>query len=419
MTRRSGADRYFRWCRTVVPGPFARLGRMRVRRFELRLVGGALVVGWTISAILVLVGYRPGGPLDLLVGLTMLLPVAIAVAGLIWPPVARGSGAFPIMVWLGIVALLCLVPSIIGIVELLQTSASSALVPSPEAAYPWLIALAATSLFSGLGIARHLRGAGAIRRRRFVDGALIGTALTILAASVFAGATLANAAGIRETVPTSSRFGPTDPTGQPPLCDGPLAAGPTATLSESLDGVVDLRTIGSIELGGVRDDTDFRWGAYVATDRHLGSAGAIRIAPEAWVQSPGQPWATAAPEAVDPLSLDLQVLSTALAAVNRTTAEDRGVDVIEGARARHCVVAVDGTTFRDAFPQIQWLVGDADIHRWRGELDYWVFMDGQLGQVVGDASGDAIEIVDGAILATVNVKLTATRRGDTVVIYPP
>ena len=161
MTRRSGDDRYFRWCRTAGDGALARLAGMRVRRFELRLVGGALVVGWTISAILVLVAYRPGGPLDLLVGLTMLVPVAIAVAGLVWPPVARGSGAFPLMVWLGIVALLCLVPSIIGIVDLLQTSASSSLVPSPEAAYPWLIALAATSLFSGLGIARRLRGGAA------------------------------------------------------------------------------------------------------------------------------------------------------------------------------------------------------------------------------------------------------------------
>ncbi len=149
--------------------------------------------------------------------------------------------------------------------------------------------------------------------------------------------------------------------------------------------MVDLRSIGSVDLDGVRDDTDFRWSAYVATDRQLGLAGAIRIAPEAWVQGPGQPWATAAPESVDPLSVDLQVLATALAPANRTTAEDRGVDVIEGARARHCVVAVDGTTFREAFPQIRWLVGDADIHRWRGELDYWVFMDGQLGQVVGDA----------------------------------
>ena len=168
----------------------------------------------------------PGGPLDLLVGLTMLVPVAIAVAGLVWPPVARGSGAFPLMVWLGIVALLCLVPSIIGIVDLLQTSASSSLVPSPEAAYPWLIALAATSLFSGLGIARHLRGGAAVRRRRFIDGALIGTALTVLSATIFASAALANAAAIRETVPTTSRFGPTDPTGQPPPLRRSAGGGP-------------------------------------------------------------------------------------------------------------------------------------------------------------------------------------------------
>jgi hypothetical protein len=392
---------------------------MRVRRFELRVVGSALAVGWAISAVLVLVGYRPGGPLDLVVGLTMLGPVAVALAGIAWPPVARGTGAFPLMVWLGIVAMLCLIPSISGVVEQLQASGSRTLVPSLEAAYPWLIALTATSLFSGLGIARHVRGAGAVRRRRFVDGVLIGAALTLLSATVFAGATLANALAIRETVPASSRFGPTDPTGEPPLCDGPLAPGPTARLSETLAGVVDLRSIGSVDLDGVRDDTDFRWSAYVATDRQLGLAGAIRHDGQAWVQGPGAPWATAAPEAVDPLSIDLQVIATALAPANRTTAEDRGVDVIEDARARHCVVAVDGTTFREAFPQIRWLVGDADIHRWRGELDYWIFMDGQLGQVVGDASGDAIEIHDGAILATVSVKLTATERGDTFVIYPP
>ena len=155
--------------------------------------------------------------------------------------------------------------------------------PSPEAAYPWLIALAATSLFSGLGIARRLRGGDgrpppAVHRRgadRHGPHRALG--------DVFASAALANAAAIRETVPTTSRFGPTDPTGQPPLCDGPLAAGPTATLAETLDGVVDLRPIGSIDLDGVRDDTDFRWSAYVATDRELGLVGAIRLAPEAWV----------------------------------------------------------------------------------------------------------------------------------------
>ena len=352
MTRRSGDDRYFRWCRTVEDGAFARLAGMRVRRFELRLVGGALVVGWTISAILVLVAYRPGGPLDLLVGLTMLVPVAIAITGLVWPPVARGSGGVP--------------------AHGLAGDRGAALPravhhrhrrPAPDVG----VELARAVAGGGLPVAdrprrdepvqrsRHRppppRGA-AIRRRRFIDGALIGTALTVLSATIFAGAALANASAIRETVPTTSRFGPTDPTGEPPLCDGPLAAGPTATLAETLDGVVDLRSIGSIDLDGVRDDTDFRWSAYVATDRELGASGAIRLAPEAWVQSPGQPWATAAPEAVDPLSIDLQVLVTALAAANRTTAEDRGVDVIEGARARHCVVAVDGTTFRAAFPQV-------------------------------------------------------------------
>ena len=66
MTRRSGADRYFRRCRTAGREQLARLAGMRVRRFELRLVAGALVAGWTIAAVLVLLGYRPGGPLDLL-----------------------------------------------------------------------------------------------------------------------------------------------------------------------------------------------------------------------------------------------------------------------------------------------------------------------------------------------------------------
>ena len=60
------------------------------------------------------------------------------------------------MVWLGIVALLCLVPSIAGVVTQLLAFGSRTLLPSLEAAYPWLLALLATSLFSGFGIARRL-----------------------------------------------------------------------------------------------------------------------------------------------------------------------------------------------------------------------------------------------------------------------
>lgn len=397
----------------------ARLGRVRVRKFELRLVGAALVAGWLVAAGLVLIAYRPGGPLDVLVGLTMTIPIAIAIAGVAWPPVTRGSRAFTGMVWLGIAALLCLVPSIAGVIEQIQALGSQTLLPSLEAAYPWLLALAATSLFSGLGIARRLRGAAALRRRRFVDGVLIGVALTLVTSSLFAGAAMANELALRDTVPSSSRFGPTDPKGEPPLCDAELVAGPEARVSVDLDATVDLRPIGSVELIGNRSGPDYRWTAYVATDRRLGQAGAARIDRDAWSREPGGAWVRVAPARVAAETIDLQVLATALTPGYRATAEDRGVEVIEGARARRCRVAVDGVTFEDAFPQVRWLVGDADLHRWRGQLDYWVFLDGQLGQVVGDAGGDAAGLGTQAIVGAVAVHLTATERNRDLVIYPP
>ena len=397
----------------------ARLDLVRVRKFELRLVGAALVAGWVVAAALVLIAYRPGGPLDVLVGLTTTLPIAIAVAGFAWPPVTRGSRAFAGMVWLGIAALLCLVPSIAGVIEQIQALGSQTLLPSLEAAYPWLLALAATSLFSGLGIARRLRGAGALRRRRFLDGALIAAALTLLSSSLFAGATVANELAVRETVPTSSRFGPTDTAGEPPLCDTTLRAGSAARLSTELTATADLRPIGSVELSGIRDGRDYRWSAYVATDRALGQAGSARIENDAWSRAIGGGWISVDPARVQNQTVDLQVLATALTFGNRATAEDRGVEVIEGARARRCRVSVDGVTFEAAFPQIRWLVGDADLHRWFGQLDYWVFLDGQLGQVVGDAGGDAAGLVTDAIAGDVAVHLTATERDRDHVIYPP
>lgn len=397
----------------------ARLDRVRVRKFELRLVGVTLVTGWVVAAGLVLIAYRPGGPLDVLVGLTMTVPIAIAVAGVAWPPVTRGSRAFNGMIWLGIAALLCLVPSITGVIEQIQALGSQTLLPSLEAAYPWLLALGATSLFSGLGIARRLRGAAALRRRRFVDGAIIGVALTMFASSLFAGAAMANELALRDTVPTSSRFGPTDPTGEPPFCDTALAVGPDARVFADLDGTVDLRPIGSVELAGTRDGTDYRWAAYVATDRQLGQAGAARIDRDAWLREPGGAWVRVAPARVATETIDLQVLATALTPGFRATAEDRGVEVIEGARARRCRVAVDGVTFEAAFPQIRWLVGDADLHRWRGQLDYWVFLDGQLGQVAGDAGGDAAGLGAQSLVGAVTVHLTVTERDRAVVIHPP
>ena len=151
----------------------------------------------------------------------------------------------------------------------------------------------------------------------------------------------------------------------------------------------------------------------------LGQYGAASFGGRAWTRTPGDGWAIADAQSVREETLDLQAVRTALARRSRATSEDRGIEVIEGARTRRCRVAVDGATFRAAFPQIRWLVGDADIERWRGQLDYWVFADGQLGQVAGSVNGEAGAIRSEAIQATIEVLLTATGRGDELVIYPP
>jgi hypothetical protein len=392
---------------------------MRVRRFELRLIASALVVCWSIAAGLVLLAYRPGGPFDLIVGLTAMTPIAIALAGAIWPPVARGDHAFPAMVSLGAIALLCLVPSITGVVTQLLAYGSRTLLPSPEAAYPWVLALLATSLFSGFGVARRLQGGTALRRHRLAGGAAIALLLTALSGTAFAAVAVSNDAALQDAPVAASRFGPTGGEVQPPLCDGPLTVGASARLGMHMTAAVDLRPLGSVDLSGGRVEDDFRWLAYVATSRQLGQYGSTRVGDEAWTTTPVGGWRAASPSAVEGDTVDMQALQVALSPGYRATAEDRGLEVIEGARARRCRIAVDGGVFADAFPQTAWLVGTADLHRWRGQLDYWVFLDGQLGQVAGSVNGEAFAIEPGALLGTIDVRLTATERGRDSVIYPP
>ena len=392
---------------------------MRVRRFELRLIAVALVVCWSVAAALVLLAYRPGGPFDLIVGLTALTPIAIAVAGVIWPPVARGDNAFPAIVCLGVIALLCLVPSITGVVTQLLAYGSRTLLPSFEAAYPWLVALLATSLFSGFGVARRIQGGMALRRHRFLGGAAIAIILTVLSGVLFATVAVANDMALRDTPRAASRFGPTPaPTNRRPATRR-STTGSSAHLDLHMTGTVDLRPIGSIDLAGRRVGDDFRWLAYVATDRQLGQYGAASVRDRAWTSEPGSGWQPAQPGFVATDTGDLQALRVALTPELRATAEDRGVEVIEDARARRCRVAIDGTIFRDAFPQAAWLVGGADLHHWRGQLDYWVFVDGQLGQLAGSVNGEAYQIVPDALQGTIDLRLTATERGRDTFIYPP
>ena len=103
---------------------------MRVRTIELRILAAALAGLWLVAFGLILGGYRPGGPLDILVGVAAAGPILIAIAALAWPPVAHGGRAFAAIAWLALGAMLLLVPSLGGLVGQLTGRGPQTLLPS-------------------------------------------------------------------------------------------------------------------------------------------------------------------------------------------------------------------------------------------------------------------------------------------------
>jgi hypothetical protein len=392
---------------------------VRVRTFELRLIALALAACWVVAAGIVLIAYRPGGPIDVAVGAAALLPAVIAFAGVRWPPVARGTRAFAAMVWLAVGSLLVLIPSIADVTGQLGGRGAQTLLPSVEAGYPWVLGLVGTCLFTGFGLARRRLGEAAMRQRRLVRGVALAAVLTTGAGLVFSAVAMGNELALRDRIASSSRFGPTDIDRDPPPCDGPMGIGPSARLGIEIEGTLDGRSMGTIELGGDRDRADVRWLAYVATSRELGLRGAASIGTDAWIRDPFSAWRRSTPAEIGDVDLDLTAFRVALSPEARAAAGTQGVGVIEGARARQCRILVDGPTFRAAFPQVAWLVGDADLAHWRGQLDYWVFQDAQIGRIAGSVNGDAADIQPGALQATIRVDLTATDRGVSLPISAP
>jgi hypothetical protein len=392
---------------------------VRVRLLELRLLAVSLAALWATVAALLLAGYRPGGPADLLVGLAALVPLAVAVAAVAWPPAARGGLTFRVIAALGIGTAIILVPTIASLASQLLQRGLQTLLPSPEVAYPWALAILGTSLFAGLGIARRRLGAGSGRPGRLSVALATGLGLALVSGTVLAAAAIANELALRDRPAAGSRYGPTDPDAVPPECDEPLGAGATADLTLDLTGTIDGRSLGLARVRGERSGTDFRWLADVTTTRDVGLHGAAIVGDRAWVRQTGTRWQPVPPSLVEGESLDLAVLEAALAPEQRTAAEDLGLVYVEGARARRCRVAVDGTVFRAAFPQVRWLVGATDLEVWRGDVDYWVFVDGELGRAEGRLGGPGFEIAPGDIRVDLSTVLTATHRGDPVTIWPP
>ena len=261
---------------------------MRVRLFELRLLAVALTVLWAAGGGIVLIGYRPGGPWDLLVGVTAALPLLVAVAPIVWPPLVTSNRGSAGVFWIGLVAGLLLVPSIVSVTAQVLARTSEPVLPSAEVVYPWAVALLATSLFAGLGVSRQLIAETGIGRKRLA--ASIGFALitTTVIGGAFAGVSLADNAALSDKPAVYSQFGPTSAALTPPQCDQTLQPAATAQLTLDVWGDVDSRSIGTVELTGQRSGGDVDWTAQVVRSDLFGEFGAIRVGSAAWDLAPGR-----------------------------------------------------------------------------------------------------------------------------------
>ena len=303
-----------------------------------------------VTAGLVLLGYRPGGPLDLVVGATTLVPIAIAAVGLVWPPVARIDGAFAAIVWLGIATLLVLVPSIGGVLNQLLRSARRRCCrrwrpPTHGSSRSSARACSAASAWPAGSSAVRRRAAGGWRR------ASPSRVVTPVAGAAVRGGAIANELAPARPAVDVSRFGPTDRRRRAAACDAALDAADRPPRACTSTASVDLRPDRhrrSRRRSASGDD--FRWLAYVATNASSASTASARIGDAAWIRAPGGGWVPAPPAGVADETLDLQALDAALTPGDRATAEDRGVEVIEGARARHCRIAIDGADVPGGVP---------------------------------------------------------------------
>ncbi|MGH2466244.1 MAG: hypothetical protein ACRDGL_00705 [Candidatus Limnocylindrales bacterium] len=431
---------------------------MRVRLFELRLLGVLLFALWSGAFALVAVEYHPGGPFDLLVAGAALLPCIVAALAVLWPPLARGDRAAVAIGWLGVIGALLLVPSVAGLAAPLLGTAGQPILPAPEVAYAALLALFATCLFSGLGLARELLGDTALRRRRLFLGTLLALGLTSLVGTAFGAAAVANDAALRTRALPPSAWGPVDAAAMPPICDGRLSIGPQALVSETASATAGTARVGDVALEGARSGDDERWTARLTLGATTTSLAYVRVGGQAWSRTGDDAWrpttpspTTAAPSGAIPSgapatlgptappatpgptsplaapgpTLDGAVLSTALAPDQRVAVEDAGIELVGGARARHCRTTVTGAVALAAFPPLTWLAGgalpdSAVLGPWRGQLDWWVFGDGQLGLATVHLTGRSPATWGGAsILGTLDARLQAIERDRPEQVLPP
>ncbi len=405
----------------------------------MRLLAAILTVLWAATAVAVATTYRPGGPIDIVVMLACFAPVLIADAGFVWPAVGRTHRHRLFLVWVWLAALLFGIPVLYGTVATLTADGPQSLVPSFEAAYAGLLALFSMSWFSVAGWVHRRSGAEPLVRRSSLATTALAVLLTIVVGMAFVLVAAINDRGLREVEPSSSRFGPTDPDLEPPFCDEPIDLGANAVVTIEAKSSLDNVERGRARLEGQRGGQDESWGGSWSGPDGAGVGAYLRTGPLAWLtdqsddpHAPGTNWRAVAPDPFgmigeEALTMDGPPQSIADAPRGAIVAEDLGLEHIEGARARHCRTFIDGPAALDTFLPLRWLLfgsssAPADaISRWRGEMDWWVFADGELGLASVEVSGSRAETpwdADGARVV-LQGRLEAVDRDQPVDVMAP
>ena len=408
-------------------------------RRQMRLLAVMLTVLWAVTAVVIATAYRPGGPIDVLVALACFVPVAIADLGVIRPARRLSRPHRIALVWVWIAAVVLVLPVIYGVATTITRDGPQGLLPSAEAAYAGAIALYAMSYFSVVGLVHHRLGVRPLQRRASLIAAVAAAGLTVLGGLAFVFVGVVNEQKQRSETGASSRFGPTDPELVPSFCDEGVALGSNAVITIEASSSVDTIERGQAVLRGQRGGRDESWGGAWDGPDGSGELAYLRSGPQAWrndesddVQAPGTSWSQTVPNPfglVGDLALTMDGPPQSLADAPRGTivAEDLGIEHIEGARARHCRTFIDGTSALDTFLPLRWLLADSStidsgaFHRWRGELDWWVFVDGELGLASVEISGPRGETGwdDDGVRAVLEARLQAVDRHETVDISAP
>jgi hypothetical protein len=422
----------------MLPRPMSDLA---ADRGPMRALAIGLVALWAATAVAVAAAYRPGGPLDLIVILVSAVPVLVALAGTVWPPAAASHRDRVAVVWVWIAAVLFGIPVVYGVARSLTSDGPQNLAPSAEAAYAAVLAFFSMAVFSVTGFVHHQRRETVFERRAAVLTALLAGLLTTAVGAQFVLVALINEASLTDGPSLGSRFGPVDVDLVPPFCDDPVALGANAVVSVRAASRLDDEVRGRALLTGRRRGSDEAWRGSWSGPDGAGEAHYLRLGRQAWLDErddatsaagPGIRWQEVPPDPFGMASEDHLTMDGpphALVDVPRGSIvpEDLGIEVIEGASARHCRMFVDGPTALSAFLPLRWVLGGgqppgtADVGRWRGQMDWWVFGDGELGRASVEVSGSSADTAwqGSGVRAILEAELEAVDRDRPATITVP